>query len=76
MWAKQLKGHCSALCDLRAGHEEAGAAEAISGTLSCSRGYLPNVGQVKVMGTGWEEANVNGDAGQPGGQERPRKSQE
>lgn len=34
MWAKQLTGHGFALCDPQAGHGEAGAAEAISGTLS------------------------------------------
>lgn len=50
MWAKQLKGHRFALCDLWAGPGEAGAAEAVSGTLSYSRGHLPNSRQVKVLG--------------------------
>lgn len=61
MWAKQLKGHCFALHDLWAGHGEAGAAEAIARTLSCSRQCLPNLGQVKV-GRGWERVNIKGDA--------------
>ena len=50
MWAEWLKGHCFARCDLRAGHGGTGAAEALSGTLSCSRGCLPNAGHAKVMG--------------------------
>lgn len=50
MWAEWLKGHCFAWCDLRAGHRGTGAAEALSGTLSCSRGCLPNAGHAKVMG--------------------------
>lgn len=50
MWAKQMKGHCFALRDPWAGPREAGAAEVVSGALSCSRGHLPNLGQVKVLG--------------------------
>lgn len=74
MWAKLPKGHCFAWSDLRAGHGEAGATEAVPGTLSCSTGCLLNLGQVERTRTGWGKGNVNGEPGQLGAQRDPEKA--
>lgn len=50
-----------ALHDPRAGHGEPRAAKATAGTLSCSRGCLPNLGYVTVE-RGWDGVNIRADA--------------
>ena len=63
MWAKQPKGHRFALRDPWAGRGEAGAVEAVPGTLGCPGGHLISLiwGGRRYWGRGWEGADVKGD---------------